>query len=335
MPPAVPKRHCARHADEWSRLSLSVVIPAFNEERRLGSTLVDDLPATWPRSRGRGKFASSTMGRPTTPWRLRSGLAAGEPRVVVQREPHRGKGGAVKAGLLGGARRSSGSSVTPTCRCRSTKSRGSCRRWPIAFDVAIGSREGRRLAESASRSTATSWDACSTAACSGWCCPGIEDSQCGFKMFTADAVRSIFPRVTVDGWAFDVEVLAVARAQQLARDRGADRVALPRGVAPQHDARRVGDAQGTAAHQAARAARNLPPTLNVRAASTFVELQERRRPGSWSDAHAVGLRPANVQFQDLAGGYCPLHPSRIELAGAGCASSASIESAHRPSCRSS
>ena len=45
--------------------------------------------------------------------------------------------------------------------------------------------------------------------------PGIEDSQCGFKMFTADAVRRIFPRVTVDGWAFDVEVLAVARAQRL------------------------------------------------------------------------------------------------------------------------
>ena len=45
--------------------------------------------------------------------------------------------------------------------------------------------------------------------------PGIEDSQCGFKMFTADAERSIFPRVTVDGWAFDVEVLAIARAQRL------------------------------------------------------------------------------------------------------------------------
>jgi dolichyl-phosphate beta-glucosyltransferase len=34
-------------------------------------------------------------------------------------------------------------------------------------------------------------------------------------MFTADAVRSVFPRVTVDGWAFDVEVLAIARAQRL------------------------------------------------------------------------------------------------------------------------
>ena len=45
--------------------------------------------------------------------------------------------------------------------------------------------------------------------------PGIEDSQCGFKMFTARAVRAIFPLVTIDGWAFDVEALTIARAQGL------------------------------------------------------------------------------------------------------------------------
>ena len=45
--------------------------------------------------------------------------------------------------------------------------------------------------------------------------PGIEDSQCGFKMFTAEAVRAVFPLVTIDGWAFDVEVLTIAREQRL------------------------------------------------------------------------------------------------------------------------
>jgi dolichyl-phosphate beta-glucosyltransferase len=44
---------------------------------------------------------------------------------------------------------------------------------------------------------------------------GIEDSQCGFKMFTAAAVAAIFPLVTVNGWAFDVEALAIAREQRL------------------------------------------------------------------------------------------------------------------------
>jgi dolichyl-phosphate beta-glucosyltransferase len=41
--------------------------------------------------------------------------------------------------------------------------------------------------------------------------PGINDTQCGFKLFTADAVRRVFPLVKVSGWAFDVEVLFIAR----------------------------------------------------------------------------------------------------------------------------
>ena len=42
--------------------------------------------------------------------------------------------------------------------------------------------------------------------------PGIEDSQRGFKVFSADAADRIFAKCRVDGWAFDVEALAIARA---------------------------------------------------------------------------------------------------------------------------
>jgi len=41
--------------------------------------------------------------------------------------------------------------------------------------------------------------------------PGIYDTQRGFKMFTAKAVEDIFPKLTIYGWGFDVEVLALAR----------------------------------------------------------------------------------------------------------------------------
>ena len=41
--------------------------------------------------------------------------------------------------------------------------------------------------------------------------PGIQDSQCGFKCFRAEAARRIAPLLTLDGWAFDVELLLVAR----------------------------------------------------------------------------------------------------------------------------
>lgn len=41
--------------------------------------------------------------------------------------------------------------------------------------------------------------------------PGIRDSQCGFKAFTEEAAVRIFGESKVSGWAFDVEVLALAK----------------------------------------------------------------------------------------------------------------------------
>lgn len=44
---------------------------------------------------------------------------------------------------------------------------------------------------------------------------GVTDSQCGFKAFTAEAAEKVFPKQTIDRWAFDVEVLAIARKLKL------------------------------------------------------------------------------------------------------------------------
>jgi hypothetical protein len=41
--------------------------------------------------------------------------------------------------------------------------------------------------------------------------PGIWDTQCGFKGFTAKAAEAIFKRCRVAGWGFDIEVLTIAR----------------------------------------------------------------------------------------------------------------------------
>ena len=41
--------------------------------------------------------------------------------------------------------------------------------------------------------------------------PGLEDTQCGFKCFTAKVVKDIFPLQTMPGWSFDVELLYIAR----------------------------------------------------------------------------------------------------------------------------
>jgi dolichyl-phosphate beta-glucosyltransferase len=40
---------------------------------------------------------------------------------------------------------------------------------------------------------------------------GVSDTQCGFKGFTAEAARAIFPRARIDRFGFDVEILFLAR----------------------------------------------------------------------------------------------------------------------------
>jgi len=40
---------------------------------------------------------------------------------------------------------------------------------------------------------------------------GLNDTQCGFKCFRADAAKKIFPLVTIQGWTFDVEALFIGR----------------------------------------------------------------------------------------------------------------------------
>jgi glycosyltransferase involved in cell wall biosynthesis len=41
--------------------------------------------------------------------------------------------------------------------------------------------------------------------------PGLQDTQCGFKCFRGDIVQELFLRQTLTGWSFDVEVLFIAR----------------------------------------------------------------------------------------------------------------------------
>jgi dolichyl-phosphate beta-glucosyltransferase len=41
--------------------------------------------------------------------------------------------------------------------------------------------------------------------------PGVEDTQCGFKFFRREIARDLFSRQRIDGYMFDVEILALAQ----------------------------------------------------------------------------------------------------------------------------
>ena len=136
-------------------------------------------------------------------------LAAAAGMKVIRR-PHRGKGAAVRAGMLAanGMYRMIADADWSMCPEQALLMLP-----PVlhGYDVAIASRE---LPDS-QRSGEPAWR--------HWIgrtynqlvqqvvLPGILDTQCGFKVFRAEAARAIFSRTHEDGWAFDVEVLAIAR----------------------------------------------------------------------------------------------------------------------------
>ncbi|MCP4871805.1 MAG: glycosyltransferase family 2 protein [Proteobacteria bacterium] len=188
---------------------LSLVIPAYNEEQR--------LPETLP-------IALEWLAKQSFTWEVRvvddgsadgtrevvTDLARDEPRLVLQAEPHRGKGGAVKAGML-----ASEADFRFLCDADFSMPVQEVERFlpPYldGYDLAIGTREGPgavRIDEPESRHImGRVFNAVFTTAL----VPGIDDTQCGFKCFSASAAERLFPLQTIDGFAFDVEILFLAR----------------------------------------------------------------------------------------------------------------------------
>src|SRR6266850_4362776 len=133
-------------------IALSVIVPAFNEERRVAATLgtlcdyLRQQPWNW-------EIRLIDDGSLDQTARIGDRFASTEPRVIVQREPHRGKGGAVKAGLV-----SARGAYRFMCDADLSMPVGEIPRFlpPVAtgFDIAIGIREGamaRRIGEPAYR----------------------------------------------------------------------------------------------------------------------------------------------------------------------------------------
>jgi dolichyl-phosphate beta-glucosyltransferase len=190
---------------------LSVVVPAYNEARRIAPTLLSAL--LYLRERG-APFEILVVddGSRDDTGRVVEELAAEHPEVRLLSLPHNmGKGAAVRAG----ARAAEGAWIlvddadgaTPVVeleRLVAAAARGA--------DVAIGSRalaapdvgvERRLVRAVTGRIFAFLVNALAV--------PGIADTQCGFKLFRRDAAAFVFGRQRLDGFAFDVELLYLAR----------------------------------------------------------------------------------------------------------------------------
>ena len=192
-------------------IDLSVVIPAYNEASRIGPTLerliatLDTLPIPW-------EILVADDGSTDDTAAIVAAAAAREPRVRGLRLPHRGKGATVRDGLLAaqGSRRFLCDADLAMPPAQITRFLAVL---PSQCDIAIGSREGKgavRIGEPLRRHLL---GRVFNALVRAMVLPGIEDTQCGFKLFTAEAASAVLPTTAIEGWAFDVEVLASARAQ--------------------------------------------------------------------------------------------------------------------------
>ncbi|MFP4056838.1 MAG: dolichyl-phosphate beta-glucosyltransferase [Candidatus Brocadiia bacterium] len=193
-------------------LRLSVVIPAYNEARRIESTLraVADYLAA---EATEGEIVVVDDGSTDQTAAMVRRFAQHQPTVRLLHYPrNRGKGHAVRSGML-----EARGQVALFCDADGSTpvAEASKLLQPIESgqaDGAIGSRElpGSELLRAQPFYRRLM----------GWvfrqlvrlvAVRGYRDTQCGFKAFRREAAREIFSRQSVDGFAFDVEVLVIAR----------------------------------------------------------------------------------------------------------------------------
>ena len=190
------------------RIHLSIVIPAMNEQERIGDSL-RALQAQLPASAAPWEILVVDDGSTDRTAEIVADAATRDPRIALRREPHRGKGGALRAGLLAAR-----GEVRFMCDADLSMPLSELPKFleavPSACDLAIGTREGpgaRRVGEPGHRHTMGRVFN-GIVRLSGLA--GIQDTQCGFKLFSAKAAELIVPRLTLNGWAIDIEMLVIA-----------------------------------------------------------------------------------------------------------------------------
>jgi dolichyl-phosphate beta-glucosyltransferase len=196
---------------------LSVVIPAYNEEQRLPETLRHVLGYLSARTYSAEVLVADDGSRDSTPEIVKSWPVGRVPVKLVQHPDHsnHGKGAAVRRGIVAAA----GDFRLFMDADNSTAVEQVERFWPLfeqGYDLLIGSRKtaGAHVAlrqpfhkEFAGRMGNLVIQALAV--------PGIVDTQAGFKIFTRRSVEIIFPRLTIERWGVDIEILVVARTHRL------------------------------------------------------------------------------------------------------------------------
>jgi glycosyltransferase involved in cell wall biosynthesis len=195
--------------DEQQPISLSIVIPAYNEAHRLPASL--ELAHAFLNASGlTAEVLVVDDGSEDGTAAVVEEAQRDWPALKLLRQAHAGKGAAVRLGVA----QAVGEQIALADADFSMPITEFRRFMPDAlgdYDIAIASREAlgaRRYGEPEYRhimgrvfNRLVQW----------LLLPGIEDTQCGFKFLRRAVAQDIIQHLTIDGWGFDVELLYIAR----------------------------------------------------------------------------------------------------------------------------
>ena len=191
---------------------LSVIIPAYNEARRLPPYLASVRQHLDRRFPGRYEVVVVDDGSGDGLPDVLAPLAADWPELVVMRHPaNRGKGAAVRTGMLAARGRlllfADADGATPI-----DQEVRLCEAVRAGADMAVGS----RLLAGADVTRRRTW----TRGLVGrlfagfarwWLQVSVRDTQCGFKMFRREVGRELFSLGRESKYLFDLELLVLAK----------------------------------------------------------------------------------------------------------------------------
>ena len=187
---------------------LSLIIPAYNEAQRLPGTLPGVVAFLDAQPYESEIIIVNNNSRDNTR-DIALGFAARHPSIRVIDEPRQGKGAAVRSGM----RAAVGEYLFMADADFSMPVEEVGKFLPpnlSGYDVAIGNREAPGAVRYNEPQYRHLMGRIFNFYVKVLAIPSLEDTQCGFKCFRRDVALDVLERQTIDGWAFDVELLFIA-----------------------------------------------------------------------------------------------------------------------------
>jgi glycosyltransferase involved in cell wall biosynthesis len=188
---------------------LSLIIPAYNEGSRLPETLPQVIKYVSEQSRGAEIIVVDNNSNDDT-YDIAEGFKANYPFIKVLREPVQGKGAAVRTGML----EAQGEYLFMADADLSMPIVEVSKFLPPNlgdYDVAIASREVKGAVRYNEPGYRHLMGRVFNLVVKLLAVPGFQDTQAGFKCFRRRVALDILEKQTIDGWAFDVELLYIAQ----------------------------------------------------------------------------------------------------------------------------